>query len=213
MANRSCLDLSKWLTWGNCIGYWKLAIVHFVSACLVRIGLIASHVWPFSLYSGTLESHAKSNGPANTGSGNNFIKNRITHNASNPLIKSHAIVSFRFISFRLFIRNVWNAWPLDRPMKQCRNNSKQLILNGDSRCQRIYMPSLILIRCHNQLLLWTTTARLTLQFLFSFTFFSAALWIFQSEKWNGVWRYHFVGVIALDVGIHKPHDVLIFVMR
>lgn len=48
-------------------------------------------------------------------------------------------------------------------------NWNGMILNGDSRCQRMYMPSLILIRCHNQLLFkQTTTAETSIYFVFIF---------------------------------------------
>lgn len=50
-------------------------------------------------------------------------------------------------------------------------NTEQ-ILNGDSRCQRMHVPSIILIRCHNQLLFGTTTPNSTnqLQSIFCFNF-------------------------------------------
>lgn len=64
---------------------------------------------------------------------------------------------------------------------KCMNfkSTEALILNGDSRCHRMYMPSLILIRCHNQLLLQTTTKTGISQNFNLFCFHFSRCWFFS----------------------------------
>lgn len=71
----------------------------------------------------------------------------------------------------LFITNVWIV----------ESTEQWVILNGDSRCHWIYMPSLILIRCHNQLLFQITSNPNFNLFCFHFS----RCWFFSvAEKWS-----------------------------